>query len=80
MDNKQQMKKKLMYKIISLIYKLFGYCERCDTVSNKDIKRRRLNTKYQDDKSNYMTSCKDCYDEVCEYYEELQRDYYTSRF
>lgn len=58
--------------------KLFGYCPYCNTWFNKDIDRRRLNTEYQDDASNHMTSCEDCYDEMCEYYDDLWKDYYAS--
>lgn len=43
------------------------------------VERRRLNTQYHDDESNYMTSCISCYQEMYDYYEELWADYYSSR-
>ena len=62
----------MMREVITKAFgKLFGFCGCCETWFNKDIKRRRLNTEYANDESNYMTSCKYCYDEQCSYYQEL---------
>lgn len=44
-----------------------------------DVKWRRKNTAYVDDKSNWMCSCSECYQETYDYYEERWSDYYSSR-
>lgn len=48
-------------------------CEVCE-VSNETVQRRHRNTMYQDDESNYMTSCQACFDEDWAYYQELWDD------
>lgn len=42
-----------------------------------DIDRRRLNTAYVNDESNYQLSCEECYDESVGCYEELWDDFYS---
>lgn len=42
------------------------------------VKRRRLNTAYVDEESNYLTSCLSCYWETVDYYQDLWDDYYSS--
>lgn len=46
----------------------------------RDVLRRRRNTQYLHEESNWLTCCKECFDEDWESYEELWADYYSSRF
>lgn len=41
------------------------------------VKKRRLCTQYAEEESNFMTSCKDCFNEQNEYYKERWQDYYA---
>ena len=40
-------------------------------------KKRRLNTNFVNDESNWMVSCEDCFQLEREYYAERWADYYT---
>jgi hypothetical protein len=40
-----------------------------------DNKRRRINTSFADEDSNWLTSCGRCYDETLSYYSDLWHDY-----
>lgn len=40
------------------------------------IRKRRLNTAYVNDESNWMISCDNCYEEAVEYYSDLWDMYY----
>jgi hypothetical protein len=42
-----------------------------------NIRERRLNTAYYNEDQNWLTSCKDCFDEVVAYYKERWDDYYA---
>lgn len=53
-------------------------CPCCEEMSYS-IERRRRNTSYEDDESNYLTSCLHCYAQDFEYYAERWEDYYASR-
>lgn len=35
------------------------------------VERRAINTMYQNEESNYLISCKQCFDEAWNYYQEL---------
>jgi len=43
------------------------------------IKMRRQNTQYTDQNSNYIESCKECFDEKEEYWAGMWNDYYSDR-
>lgn len=58
--------------------KAHGPCAICG--SDKNVATRRLNTSYADDKSNWMTSCKTCFEETVHHYQELWDDFYASRW
>jgi hypothetical protein len=40
-------------------------------------KRRRMSTAYQDEKSNYIEECDDCFEITEEYWEERWAEYYS---
>lgn len=56
---------------------LLKECSICRTLKF-NIEKRRLNTQYIDEKQNYMTSCKNCYDEAYVYYKEMWDDFYNN--
>lgn len=56
--------------------KAHGPC-RCGSI--KEVATRRLNTSYADDSANWMTSCKDCFAEAVNYYDNLWEEYYATR-
>lgn len=41
------------------------------------VERRRLNTQYENDSQNYVTSCLYCYADQYEYYAERWEEYYS---
>ena len=47
--------------------------------SKPDVERRHRNTMYNDDESNYLTSCMDCFQEDWDYYQELWDDIYADQ-
>lgn len=47
--------------------------------NKRDVLRRRRNTQYFNEESNWLTCCKECFDEDWAFYEELWADYYSSR-
>lgn len=51
-------------------------CHFCDKQSYT-VERRRLNTQYVDDASNWLTSCAACYADQEEYYAERWAEYYN---
>lgn len=55
-----------------------SYCGRMCGGYDLNVERRRLNTAYVNEESNYMTSCIFCYLEAYKYYEDLWADYYAS--
>jgi len=62
--------------------KIIGYCNNCPYCKGclfKYPKTVRLNTMYEDEKSNYFTGCDAIIDEINKYYDELWDDYYSSR-
>lgn len=51
-------------------------CQCCGQAS-KHIGRRRTNTKYKDDNSNWLISCRPCFEKAEEYWAERWADYYN---
>lgn len=50
-------------------------CPCCGTVSDT-VERRRMNTAYADEESNYLTSCLACFEMSEDYWRERWADYY----
>jgi len=44
------------------------------------LKYRRQNTQYVDDRSNWVKSCKPCFEEIEQYNQERWDEYYASRY
>lgn len=42
-------------------------------------KKRRMNTQYENEESNYCEVCKECYEEIEEYWEERWAEYNAGR-
>ena len=53
-------------------------CPCCEKEAD-EIERRRMNTAYVDDDSNWMISCLPCFDEMEEYWQERWDDYNRGR-
>lgn len=53
-------------------------CPICDG-DDGTVERRHQNTAYVDEESNWLTSCKECFDEAEEYWAERWAEYYGSR-
>ena len=71
MIDDNNLKDGLMNNIINiLLSKLFSRCPDCKKWFKHDVKNRKLNTRYENNKYNYLYSCEDCYYEVCRYYVE----------
>lgn len=45
----------------------------------EDVENRRLNTAYESEESNWILSCRECYDEAVAYYAEMWDEYYSGR-
>lgn len=52
-------------------------CSNC--YSTDKVERRRLNTMYHNEESNWLTSCEVCYDEAYEHFADQWREYYQGR-
>lgn len=63
---------------MNFIKKIFGYCPWCGRWF-KYPKRRRKSTQYNDEESNYVTCCIDCFEEIEEYWAERWNDYMATR-
>ena len=48
----------------TLFERLFGYCPCCDRWFCRGVKRRRFNAEYADEGDNYVTACRECYDDI----------------
>ena len=50
---------------------------RCPVCKNMkpDVEKRRIPTAYVDDERNFTTSCYNCYEEICDYWHEMNQDY-----
>ena len=64
--------------ILSFFKKKFGYCEMCHQWFVYP-KRRRMNTSYKDEESNYVCVCKTCFGEIEQYWEERWQEYWSER-
>lgn len=51
-------------------------CERCLKVGD-DVTRRRQNTQYVNDESNFCILCHDCQQEADEHWSDMWADYYS---
>jgi hypothetical protein len=51
----------------------------CDRCRRKLATRNRQRTSYVDGESNWATLCPDCQEEADEYWEEMWKEYYSSR-
>lgn len=54
-------------------------CPACGDPHSLTVERRRLNTAYHNEESNWQTSCCHCFRESVEHYQELWDDYNSSR-
>jgi len=55
-------------------------CKGCgEDYPDNEIQRRKLNTMYRDEESNWLVSCEDCYQDALKYYQQLWSDYYNGR-
>lgn len=62
----------------NFIHAVFGYCPQCGRWFCRGVKRRRQNTAYEDEESNYITVCRKCYDEVQALWAEKWEEYWSS--
>lgn len=53
-----------------------SHCPQCKQPA-RNIGRRRMNTAYQNDNSNFIICCRQCFDEAEEYWAERWADYYS---
>jgi hypothetical protein len=67
----------MQYIILSIKY-ILGYCNCCNKYF-KYSKRRRLNTQYEEEDRNYLTSCDSCYRKTINYYNELWDTFYGEK-
>lgn len=63
---------------MNIIHKIFGYCGVCQRWLVYP-KRRRMNTRYENEESNYCMVCKDCYREIELKCQERWDEYYAGR-
>lgn len=56
-----------------------GTCENCPLPQPRLLAKRRKNTMYAEEESNWIVSCAECYERVVEYYNELWSEYYSSQ-
>lgn len=70
----------LRYRCIELCEVLFPrfFCQGCNRF-RLDIERRRQNTMYEEDASNYVTCCMECFEEVQAYWDERWEEYNSGR-
>lgn len=55
----------------------WGNCPCCERFT-RSLAFRRRNTAYADERSNYLLSCPDCYEEDAEHWDEMWSEYYAS--
>ena len=60
------------------LHNLFGWCPHCMMWFQDGVKRRRQNTAYEDDESNFVVACKNCFEEIQEYWAERWAEYHSS--
>ena len=68
----------LLRRVKTKIYSLLGYCEMCQRFFVYP-KRRRMNTAYQDEESNYVYVCENCFKSNEQYWEERSQEYWSER-
>lgn len=54
----------------------FQTCQRCE-VTDETVQRRRQNTAYVKDESNYAVLCNHCQAEADEYWSDMWAEYYS---
>lgn len=59
--------------------KIFGYCDHCGRWFVYP-KRRRMNTAYHDEESNYCCECENCFEETQAYWQERWDEYNSERY
>ena len=64
----------MIKKIWNLLTTPIEWCKYCNKFCY--VKRRRQNTAYADEESNWITCCKHQYEEIQEYLAERWADYY----
>lgn len=70
---------KLRYrKLFLILVKPFGYCACCGEYLVYP-KRRRMNTAYERDESNYCFECDDCFKETQAYWRDIWEEYNSQR-
>jgi hypothetical protein len=56
--------------------RLIGWCEYCQRIFHYP-KRKRMNTQYADEESNWIYCCEEQFKEIQEYWKERWDDYYS---
>lgn len=51
---------------------------KCDHCDRNDAWNGHMNTRYEDEESNYVTLCQDCWEECDAYWEERWAEYYSN--
>ena len=64
--------------MIKIIHEIFGYCGMCNRWFVYP-KRRRMNTMYENEESNYCNVCEVCFEEIEDYWKELWDEYNSGR-
>lgn len=64
---------------MKLLKKFFGFCDHCGEWFVYP-KKRRMNTAYVDEESNYCYECKDCFAKTEEYWQERWDEYNAERY
>ena len=70
----------MLYRCYHLCQLLFPrwFCSGCNRFK-LTIERRRQNTMYEDDESNYVTCCAECFEEIEAYWQERWDEYNSGR-
>lgn len=56
-----------------------GTCPNYPIYQPRPLAKRRMNTRYDKEKSNWITCCAECYENIVEYYNDLWSEYYNSQ-
>ena len=59
--------------------RLGGYCGYCEKF-HLLMRHRRQNTQYVDEEKNWVTCCRQQFEEIQSYWKERWDDYYSTRF
>lgn len=57
----------------TLFEKIFGYCRACDRWFCPGVRRRPFNAEYADEGCNHITVCRECYDEIQDVIETMEK-------